>query len=627
MTAIARALAALHPLTPDEQLTAAARWLAGGPVRLLEGFERGTEIPAAPARVDGRVDGRLLEVIAARALGGARGAVFTPGAEARLLAALGLARVAARRGVPEDEALAALCGDARDGARTARALDGARVLDPCCGGGALLVAAWALARRCGFALALHGIDVAPVAARAASLRLSLAGARASITCADALEAPWPDADLLLSNPPFLRHEALTTAEKERAARATGLSRQADLSAHLARLAIARAPEVALVWPRALDVARSAEPLLAEARARGGFVHRLRSRTAGSFAASVDTVLAVWSLGQRGRPRVESRAALGALTPAEIAGLARGVAGPRLRRLPEADAAAPGDGRASHAPGRVRDVCEVRFGMKTGCNAFFHLRPLGGARYESAAAGEVRLAPGDALPLVASLRDAVAPEVAHPRVHLFRPLRSSPEARRYVAAGEALGISRRPTCAARAPWWMVAPGRAPAPVLYPAKIGARAFALLNEAGWWEDKKWHALFPREGVEAWVLATALGATPIRLAVDRAARQLTGAQAIADVDCRHLAAAPFPDPRALAGVQRALADCRAALARDAVTTDVAAMLDRPAQGELDRIVGAALGMGPRAIGAARREMLARVAARLEHAASVRAAIAADAG
>ena len=105
------------------------------------------------------------------------------------------------------------------------------------------------------------------------------------------------------------------------------------------------------------------------------------------------------------------------------------------------------------------------------------------------------------------------------------------------------MDERATCASRRTWWRVAPGRGPAPVLYPAKVGTRAFAFHNRDGLLEDKKWHALFPRE-VEPWLLALLLSSTPLRLAVERGARQLTGAQAIADIDCGVLAADPLPRP-----------------------------------------------------------------------------------
>jgi len=246
---------------------------------------------------------------------------------------------------------------------------------------------------------------------------------------------------------------------------------------------------------------------------------------------------------------------------------------------------------------------------------------------------VRLGDGDVVPILRSLKEASAPEVAEAGFVLFRPgsgaggrgtggiPRLGPGARALVAAGEALGIHRRPTCASREPWWLLAAGRGPAPVLYPAKVGARAFAFHNTAGLFEDKKWHALFPGE-LEPWVVALVLSSTPVRLAVDRAARQLTGAQAIADIDCAVLAAAPFPPPGSLAPLARALRVLHEALARDPVSTDLAAMLDRPAQLELDLLAGSTLGLTPASVRRQRLELLERVRERIERAGRVREAI-----
>jgi SAM-dependent methyltransferase len=593
-------------------LAEAARRLRGGDGGPLAALEPGSERDPSP----GRIDGSLLETICARALGGARGAVFTPPGEARLLAAFGLAHAARRRGGPPPaEGLAALLA-ARTDPAIARALEGAVVLDPACGGGALLAAAEALARGVGARLRLHGLDVAPLAADAARERLAILGAYACVRRADALGVRWPAADLVLANPPFLRHEALAAPEKARAARASGLSRQADLSAHFAAVAVRRAPVAALVWPRALDVSRSSAPVLSDARARGGFVLRLRSSAAGSFAASVDTLLAVWAEGAADAPAADARAPLSELDDEELLALARGVGGGRVRLSRPAAPAARG-------AVRVSDVCDVRFGTKTGCNDFFHLQPVRAGRFLSRIAGEVALDPADVVPLLASLKEARAPEDVRPAKVLFRPAPPSAPALRYIAEGEGAGVHLRPTCAARAPWWRLAPGRGPAPVLYPAKVGARAFAVLNVGGLWEDKKWHALFPRAaGVPAWQLALVLSATPVRLAIDEGARQLTGAQAIADVDCRVLAAAPFPEPAALAREAAGLEALRGALARDPVTTDLRATLARPPQRELDAIVGRALGLSPAAVERSRRALVERLEARLAHAEAVRGAI-----
>jgi hypothetical protein len=597
---IAVALDRLARLPAGRALEEAAAHLGGSPSTILSGLA---------------LDGRLLEAIAARAQGGARGAVYTGGEEARLLAAFALAAAASRRGGPPPRTgVAILLGAEPPAPSLARALDGLAVLDPACGGGSLLAAAHSLASRAGARLRLRGLEVAPLAARAATLRLALLDADADIRCGNALSRRWPPCDLLLMNPPFLRHEALPSAWKDRAARRSGLSRQADLSAHLVLLALRHAPVCGLVLPRALDTSRSAAPLRAEAAARGGFLLSLRSRTSGSFAASVDTSLAVWVEGAPSLPAAEATVPLDRLSAAELAALAEGRGGRRVR-LVRAVAA-----RRASRP--LSDLCDVRFGMKTGANAFFHLRPLGQGRYRSAAAGEVRLEPTDVAPLLSGLRDAVAPEVARISRVLFRPDEPSPAALRYLRLGQSLGVNERATCASRRTWWRVAPGRDPAPVLYPAKVGTRAFAFHNREGLLEDKKWHALFPRE-VEPWLLALLLSSTPLRLAVERGARQLTGAQAIADIDCGVLAAIPFPDPGALAPLEATLRALHGALARDPVTTDLAAMLDRPAQRELDRAAGAALGLSRAAVERERRELLRVSSERLARAAQVRKAIA----
>jgi hypothetical protein len=609
--ALAAALDRLSGLPPGRALALAARHLAGRPASLLAGIPVGREDDPD----DGALDGRLLEVLADRALSGARGAVFTGSAEGAILATFALSAAAARRGGPElARGVEALLGLAPVPAALRRALDGLVVLDPACGGGALLSAAERVARRAGARIRLLGLEVAPLAARAASLRLGLLGADASVRAVDALARPWPSCDVVLMNPPFLRHEAMPPAWKDRAVARSGLSRQADLSAHLVRLALRHAPVAGLVLPRALETSRSAAPLREDAAARGGHCLSLRSRAAGSFAASVETSLAVWVEGGRPAPAAEAGVPLADLAPHELAALARGRGGARVR-LARARAV------RSPAARRLGETCEVRFGMKSGANGFFHLRPLGGGRFESALLGEVTLAPGDVAPLLAGLRDAVAPEVARPSRVVFRPGEPSADALAWVRRGEAAGLHERPSCAARRSWWRLAPDRDPAPVLYPAKVGTRAFAFHNVAGLLEDKKWHALFPRDA-DSWLVAALLSSTPLRVAVEREARQLTGAQAIADIDCGVLAAAPFPALAALDRVESALRGAWEALARDPVTTDLAAMLARPAQRELDHSVGSALGMSSAAVEGERRDLLRISSERLARAAQVRAAI-----
>ena len=68
---------------------------------------------------------------------------------------------------------------------------------------------------------------------------------------------------------------------------------------------------------------------------------------------------------------------------------------------------------------------------------------------------------------------------------------------YVAAGERAGYHLRPTCRARSPWYGVARGRKPAPLIFPSKVGERWVVALNRDGVFEDKKLYGIFPRKGV----------------------------------------------------------------------------------------------------------------------------------
>src|SRR5205823_1107554 len=73
-----------------------------------------------------------------------------------------------------------------------------RVLDPCAGAGAFLVAAARAGLR-----DLHGFDLDPEALRVARQALRVCGAKARLRRADALRvAPRRHADLLISNPPY-----------------------------------------------------------------------------------------------------------------------------------------------------------------------------------------------------------------------------------------------------------------------------------------------------------------------------------------------------------------------------------------------------------------------------------------
>ena len=118
---------------------------------------------------------------------------------------------------------------------------------------------------------------------------------------------------------------------------------------------------------------------------------------------------------------------------------------------------------------------------------------------------------------------------------------------YVRSGELAGYHQRPTCSNREPWYSVARTMKPAPLIFPSKVGERWLVALNHAGVFEDKKLYGLFPAPGVSTVLLAALLNSTWARYYTEVTCRQMTGAQAIADIDVVVAEQIMLPDPREL--------------------------------------------------------------------------------
>ena len=105
------------------------------------------------------------------------------------------------------------------------------VLDPACGSGAFLHEALRTLRRMGFSgsLRLVGLDVSAPAISMARLVLSTAaadwspegGCKLTLSTGDSLSADFPEADVVLMNPPFVSWEALTSGQREQVRTALG----------------------------------------------------------------------------------------------------------------------------------------------------------------------------------------------------------------------------------------------------------------------------------------------------------------------------------------------------------------------------------------------------------------------
>ena len=218
---------------------------------------------------------------------------------------------------------------------------------------------------------------------------------------------------------------------------------------------------------------------------------------------------------------------------------------------------------------LADVASVRRGITTGANEFFYLnraddkaRPQTHSRGSATglvvvrdSAGRQREIESELLaPVVFSLKEI--PGILLERVEARRMLfncsltrieLAGTRALEYIGSGERAGYHRRPTCSNRDPWYSVARNMKPAPLIFPSKVGERWLVALNRAGVFEDKKLYGVFPGRGVSALLLGALLNSTWARYYAEATCRQMTGSQAIADIDVAVAEQILLPDPRKL--------------------------------------------------------------------------------
>ncbi|MEN3335198.1 MAG: hypothetical protein V7641_4563 [Blastocatellia bacterium] len=228
---------------------------------------------------------------------------------------------------------------------------------------------------------------------------------------------------------------------------------------------------------------------------------------------------------------------------------------------------------------LTDVARVQRGLTTGANEFFYLKPVRPdvASEQSLSATTNRQAQkvanvtDDALvdvqgaagarhqiearflaPVVFSLKEIPAICLARMETRrlffncaLGRDELRGTRALAYIRSGERAGYHLRPTCAARDLWHAVTRRRRPAPLIFPSKVGERWLVAVNRAGVFEDKKLYGIYPRRGVSKLLVAALLNSTWARYYAEVTCRQMTGAQAIADIDVAVAAQLMIPDPR----------------------------------------------------------------------------------
>lgn len=270
--------------------------------------------------------------------------------------------------------------------------------------------------------------------------------------------------------------------------------------------------------------------------------------------------------------------------------------------------------------RLADVAAVRRGITTGANEFFYVKAVESSNCEGLPEASEVIELEDGL----GVRHLIEREYLAPAVYSLkevpgivlknRPARrfffncSHPRGKGaldYIQAGERAGYHRRPTCATREPWYCILKGKVPAPLIFPSKVGERWLVALNEARFFEDKKLYGVFPQDGVSAYLLAALLNSTWARYYTEITCRQLTGAQAIADIDVAVAERLLLPDPRLIdEGCRRRIESALFALSERPVVS-IFEEVKREDRRLLDELVLAAIGF---ADPAERRAVLGRL-------------------
>jgi methylase of polypeptide subunit release factors len=280
-----------------------------------------------------------------------------------------------------------------------------------------------------------------------------------------------------------------------------------------------------------------------------------------------------------------------------------------------------------------DLAEVVFGLKTGCNDFFYLEDDGPAPHGKGAGGNqsrgVRLCRSRLTgerhpiesrflePVVTTLKEIDGLEVAPTRLRR-RVLSIPPNAdlagtfvAAYVRIGEARGVHRIVSVASRRPWYALAPPRAA--LLLPRRIGQR-MPIARSRGAAFDNNLFGITPRRGVPLSALQAALNATLTRIHVELHARELTGAQAVADTNVYLVKGLPVPRADLLRAGAGELARALETLAarRAGSIFEETGRADRDA---LDALVLSLWGLSAREIGPVQEALKALVRRRLARA------------
>jgi len=159
--------------------------------------------------------------------------------------------------------------------------------------------------------------------------------------------------------------------------------------------------------------------------------------------------------------------------------------------------------------------------------------------------------------------------------------------KYIQDGERKGFHTGPTCASRGreSWYCLGKDWAYAPLIFPAKVGERMPIFLND-NVFEDKKLYGVIPKKPKDKLILAALLNSTVSRLFIEFTCRQLTGAQAIADIDVIVVENLSVLDPAKLSSEMRvALEESFDRLSKVSCESIFSELATSPSEVSLDKV------------------------------------------
>ena len=267
--------------------------------------------------------------------------------------------------------------------------------------------------------------------------------------------------------------------------------------------------------------------------------------------------------------------------------------------------------------RLGDIAEVRRGFTTGANEFFYL--------DEEKIAEWGIEEEFLNPVIFSLKEltCIEDDLSNLQKQVFKCHLSKNELRgtnalEYIEWGEKQGFHKRPTCLSRSLWYSLAEGWKSAPYIFPAKVGERMLVLNNLKGVFEDKKLYGITPHDMGESWFFAALLNSTVVRFYMDLTCRQLTGAQAIADIDVQVVENILVPNPELLSVSREAFKNAYNQIKQRPIEQRIAKEVNMPDRRALDDVVFDVLGLTSGEREAVHEAVVELVRRRLEKAKSV---------